>query len=59
MPMFDWDATEDRLVSRRFWIYWAVTVPLTAAVLVIWLAWTLFSERKWNAGKVSKKKKDA
>jgi hypothetical protein len=25
--------------SRRFWIYWAITAPLTILVLSIWLTW--------------------
>lgn len=57
MPIFVWDATADGLVTRHFWIYWAVTAPLTAVVLIIWLAWTLFSERDWKLGSIGKKKK--
>jgi len=28
-----------KIVSSRFWVYWAVTVPLTLLVLVIWAIW--------------------
>ena len=31
------------MVSHRFWIYWAVTVPLTAVVFLLWSSWYLFS----------------
>lgn len=27
------------MVSSRFWMYWAVALPLTIMVLVIWLLW--------------------
>lgn len=38
MPLLDWNAThEDAVVTDRFWIYWAVTIPLTVAVILCWL----------------------
>jgi len=41
MPLFNWDADQSApVVKERFWIYWAVTVPLTLTTLVIWLSWT-------------------
>ena len=41
MPLFEWNAISDgMIVSKRFWIYWAVTVPLTFLTLVIWALWT-------------------
>ena len=42
MPLFRWDAplSKDGIVSRHFWIYWAVTVPLTIVVLVVGYLWT-------------------
>ena len=41
MPLFQWDAVGDsKVVSNRFWIYWAVTVPLTFLTLLFWLLWT-------------------
>ena len=39
MSMFDWQSQED-VLSPRFWIYWAVTLPLTLSTVGIWLAWT-------------------
>lgn len=33
--MFDFDHDSIQ-VSRLFWVYWAVTVPLTVMVVVIW-----------------------
>ena len=41
MPMFNWqagliDQADAHIVNPRFWIYWAVTIPLTVALIVIW-----------------------
>ena len=42
MGMFDWQADSDApVVSARFWVYWAVAVPLTLVVLALWGAWML------------------
>ena len=43
--MFDWgdDETDDKhslTVSRKMWIYWVVTVPLTVMTLLMWMLWT-------------------
>jgi hypothetical protein len=40
MDMFDWQAPKGASVaSFRFWIYWAVTTPLTVVVVSIWFFW--------------------
>ena len=40
MPLFDWQASRDSsIVSEHFWIYWAVTIPLTVVVIAIWFVW--------------------
>ena len=41
VPLFRWDAPPGQpvVVQDRFWYYWAVTVPLTVAVLLLWMAW--------------------
>ncbi|KAI9851931.1 MAG: hypothetical protein M1838_002369 [Thelocarpon superellum] len=38
MGMFDWTADAVN-VSPHFWIYWAVTLPLTACLMGAWCAW--------------------
>lgn len=44
MPLLDWQAAIDAsVVSHRSWIHEAVTVPLTAAVLLVWGTWYLLS----------------
>lgn len=45
IPVFDWQASSEdgssdhSVVSSRFWIYWVVSVPLTAATLLGWRLW--------------------
>jgi hypothetical protein len=42
MNMFDWmtgGLDDTGRLSRLFWVYWVVTLPLTAVVLVGWWAW--------------------
>lgn len=40
---FDHDSIQ---VSRLFWVYWAVTVPLTIIVVVVWQVW--LRVRNWT-----------
>ncbi|KAF2463811.1 uncharacterized protein BDR25DRAFT_244802, partial [Lindgomyces ingoldianus] len=49
MSMFDWQADVKaqssnpnegtKVVSRRFWIYWVISMPLTIVVLSTWRIW--------------------
>lgn len=39
MPMFSWNDAQDRIISREFWIYWSVEIPLTITVFLAWLGW--------------------
>jgi len=56
MSMFDWSSSSKstaqsdtpETVSRKFWIYWVVTIPLTLLVMVLWRAWWLWQERLYN-----------
>ena len=53
MPLFEWDAIDvGMVVSKRFWVYWAVTVPLTFLTLLFWVLWT---KRQARLHKVSAK----
>jgi hypothetical protein len=38
VPTLRWD--EESIVSDRFWIYWAFTLPTTALVFIVWLVIT-------------------
>jgi len=40
MSMFNWEATDGPVLSHYFWVYWAVTVPVTILVLSIWALWS-------------------
>ena len=39
MPLFD--RTHGDVFRSSFWIYWAITVPLTVLTLLLWLTWFL------------------
>ncbi|KAF2498168.1 hypothetical protein BU16DRAFT_558239 [Lophium mytilinum] len=40
MSMFDWRAPQlTSIVSKRMWIYWVVSIPLTLIIIVIWQLW--------------------
>ncbi|KAI9729750.1 MAG: hypothetical protein M1834_006701 [Cirrosporium novae-zelandiae] len=46
MPFFNWDARPGKAVlGDRFWIYWAVTVPLTLVTILSWVVWSIWKER--------------
>ncbi|KAL9619967.1 MAG: hypothetical protein Q9160_005436 [Pyrenula sp. 1 TL-2023] len=41
MSMFNWSANDSSdVLSGRFWVYWAISVPLTVTTVVSWLAWS-------------------
>jgi hypothetical protein len=51
--MFSWSQSSSQsgassVVSNRFWIYWAVTIPLTVLVIIIWRVWWLWQERSYQ-----------
>lgn len=50
MSMFDWMAGPNggRLVSARLWIYWVITIPLTAAVMAGWFLWYRAADAAWR-----------
>lgn len=54
MSMFDWasessnPADNGDTVSKKFWIYWVVTVPLTLLVIVLWRIWWLWQEKSYQ-----------
>jgi hypothetical protein len=53
MPFFDWGApTSSSVLRSRFWIYWIVTVPATAIVLVLWRMWFKFDHWRMMRGEV-------
>ncbi|KAL2826665.1 pyridoxal phosphate-dependent transferase [Aspergillus cavernicola] len=57
MNMFNWEEsssdtsntdTDDPTVSPRFWIYWAVSAPLTALTLAGWAIWWSFEKHRYD-----------
>jgi hypothetical protein len=53
--MFDWQpynlsntSTSSQTVSRSFWIYWAIAIPLTVVIGLAWRLWWLVEERKYD-----------
>lgn len=48
MGIFNWQTgsdDEDSVVGYDFWVYWALTVPLTILILVLWRAWWVGQDR--------------
>lgn len=52
MGLFDWqsdgssgDDDNDPVVGYDFWVYWAITIPLTILILVLWRAWWVGQDR--------------
>jgi hypothetical protein len=58
VPSLEW--TESPVITDKFWIYWAFTLPTTIVVFVVWLGllnWnalleTLFTKQKRKHAKV-------
>lgn len=48
MTMFDWspDTGATPRMSSYMWLYWAVTIPLTLLVMVLWLFWARREQSK-------------
>jgi hypothetical protein len=51
MPVFNWDETGTAIVKPGFKYYWAVSVPLTAIVLLSW-AIAILSPWKYGIAKI-------
>ena len=60
--MFNWQAPPgSKILSSHFWIYWAVTIPLTLFVLTVWTLWLQThngDEPKFLRGQATVKDKD-
>jgi hypothetical protein len=53
--MFNWHAADGSFseagsssVVKSFWVYWAVTVPLTVVVITIWRLWWSRERRQFE-----------
>jgi hypothetical protein len=38
MPLFDWDGVDVPVIKSGFKFYWAIAIPLTLLVLLVWAA---------------------
>ncbi|RMZ88289.1 hypothetical protein DV736_g4472, partial [Chaetothyriales sp. CBS 134916] len=48
MGMFDWQDGRSETMSRKFWIFWVVAVPLTAVTIGGWKVWYMRSDTRWK-----------
>jgi len=46
MPFFKWDGNNHNTVQGQFWIYLAVTIPLTLVVMAFSFLWVWWSQRR-------------
>ncbi|KAL7939061.1 hypothetical protein V8C35DRAFT_290078 [Trichoderma chlorosporum] len=47
MPLFDWsEPSIGQVANHHFWIYWAVTGPLTFLIMVGVIAWAVWNSRR-------------
>ncbi|KAL2838319.1 hypothetical protein BJX68DRAFT_272650 [Aspergillus pseudodeflectus] len=47
MPLFNWSETSiNNVANKHFWIYWAVTGPLTVAVVAGVASWAFLQSRR-------------
>lgn len=55
MPLFAWELESGQSISDQFWVYWAVTLPLTVVVIIIWIIWSYRTElARWMRGSKSR-----
>ena len=62
MSMLDWmpqnssdgsnvlESTKDNVpeVSHWFWLYWVIAIPLTLAILLVWMLWYQWSNDRYK-----------
>ena len=47
MPFFNWNASSvSQAANSNFWIYWAVTGPLTIATMFVVIVWAMWRYKK-------------
>jgi hypothetical protein len=56
MPLFDFNSSS-MSVSGLFWIYWIVTIPLTATTILIWYLW--ISRKRYLMNRANQPRKDS
>jgi len=48
MTFFNFQNSGSPAVSHQFWIYWAVTIPLTIFIVGVWYVWEKRREAKYD-----------
>lgn len=48
MTFFNFQESSGHYVSSQFWIYWAVTIPITVIITGIWYIWEKRREAKYD-----------
>ena len=47
MGMFNFQSSPNEIIlSRYFWLYWAIAIPLTLFVMAVWLLWYRWQEKR-------------
>lgn len=39
------DPESDDILSRNFWVYWIISIPLTLLIILVWRAWWVTQDR--------------
>lgn len=53
VPSLQWE--QPTVIGNRFWVYWAVTIPTTLFVFVVWFG-IMHRRKLWEIVKVRSKK---
>jgi hypothetical protein len=48
MTFFNFQNSSGPSVSESFWIYWAVTIPITMIIVGVWYVWEKKREARYN-----------
>jgi cytochrome c-type biogenesis protein CcmH/NrfF len=44
----DTSGSSSPVVSRWFWLYWAIAAPLTIMILILWMLWLKRTQRHYR-----------
>ncbi|KUJ23863.1 uncharacterized protein LY89DRAFT_776084 [Mollisia scopiformis] len=56
MPLFNWDSNDGPGIKGGFRLYWAIAIPLTVGVLLIWIISMTLPWNKWIDGLLRRKR---
>ncbi len=47
MPLLNWDSSSiNKVTTTHFWVYWAVTGPLTIVTMAVVITWSIWHSRR-------------